>query len=133
MASSREYVSRHIYRTPSGQFWDDREGVRVSERRGVSAGKASERNAARFRDDSGRFTVKLFEVKFDASTRGSRFVSVYGRDVSGPQALVPLAYNPNRSATLAAEQARKWLDANEPGFRHFRIDLGDATSGEDEE
>lgn len=131
MASTREYVSRHIYRTPGGSYVDDRRGVRVSARRGESAEVASKRMSSRFRNETGRFETRLFESNYDSrSISGSWRDVIYGSVSEGPQALVPLAYNPNKEPTLASRQAERWLDEQEPTHRHFRVVLGDERGDE---
>src|SRR6266566_4248708 len=132
-AGSEGATSRHIYRTPSGMYYDDRTGKRLSKRRGEAAHRAAERANARFRDETGKFETRLFEAKYDASYLGSRRAAVYGSDIAGPQAHIPLAYNPNRSARLSDKQARRWLDAQEPSFRHYNVSVGESVSGMDEE
>src|SRR5881396_3889810 len=95
----RTYVSQHIYKTPSGQYWDDRTGKRRTTKRGEASERASERMKARVRDEKGKLTFKRTNVNSDIRRKGTKHTgSPDNEDVE-----VDTVYDPTINEALASQ------------------------------
>jgi len=112
---ARVFVASHIYRTPTGLYYDDRTGKRLTQARGAASGAARERMKARFRDERGRLEFRKLHVTTDGRNKETN-ARKYKQEAE-----VAVSYDPDISAELAEENARKHLDQDEPNFAHFNV------------
>lgn len=122
----RVYVSSHIYKTPSGQFWDDRKGKRITDRRGRSV----ERNAPiqretikdRYRDEQGRLSLRNIKVNSDYRKKGAKHKGSPDND----DFVTTTAWADTMNEEVILENARKHLDKDLPDEDHWNLAyLGD--------
>lgn len=116
---TRTFVSRNVYRTPTGMYYDARTGKRLTGRGGAARERAAKRINARFRDESGKLTFKNVNVKTDGRNKNTGSV-YYDRE-----ATVPISYDPEISPELAEENAIKHLNEDEENVAHFNVEIGE--------
>lgn len=117
----RSYVSSHVYKTPTGLYFDDRTGKRLTARRGEASGRAKIRMAARVRDEDGKLSFKRINVTTDGRVKGERGAKYYERPAE-----VSVSYDPEIDEELALRNAAKHLDEDEPEIIHFNVELAEA-------
>lgn len=117
MKTKREYVSRHIYKTPSGLYYDDRSGKRRTAKRGEASARSAQRMKARVRDEGGKLTFKRTSVNTDIRKKGTKHTgSPDNEDVE-----VDTIYDPSINEALASQYIERRLDSEEPTYDHFNI------------
>jgi len=118
--TTRSYVSAHVYQTPSGSYYDDRIGKRLTARRGSAAGNAQRRMQARVREEeTGRLTFKRIKVKADTRERKP------GKHTGSPddiEAEIDTVYDPDINETFFQRYAEKRLDEAFADFEHWNVE-----------
>lgn len=111
----REFVSKNVYRTPSGLYFDQRTGKRISGAKGRAADAASKRIGTRVRDEKGKLSFKIIHVRSDSRDRETG-ATRYNQPVD-----VATSYEPSKDINAALESARRNLDEDEPERAHFNV------------
>lgn len=115
--TNREYISKHIYKTPSGQYWDDRTGKRRTAKRGEASAASVQRMKARVRDETGKLTFKRISVNTDIRKKGTKHTgSPDNEDVEADT-----VYDPMINEALASQYVERRLDTEQPDYDHFNI------------
>lgn len=116
----RSYVSSHVYRTPTGLYYDDRTGDRLTARRGQASERAKERMKARIQDENGKLGYKQINIITDGRAKGEHGAKYYHRPAE-----VSVSYDPEINEKLALKNAAKHLDEDEPEIVHFNVHLSE--------
>ena len=119
----RSYVSRHVYSTPSGAYYDDRTRKRLTSRRGAAAGRANERMKARYRDEGGKLTFKRLKVNSDTRQKGTKHTG----SPDNADFETDSIYDPDINEELASRYVEKRLNQEDANYDHFNLSFqGDA-------
>jgi len=122
--TARSYVSSHVYLTPTGMYYDDRTGKRLTGRRGAASGRSHERMKARVRDESRKLSYKRIKVNTDFRDRQAK-----GKHVGSPNNAdfeVDTIYDSDINESLASSYVEKRLDREDAENDHFNVSfLGD--------
>jgi len=117
---NRQYVSRHTYRTPTGLYYDDRTGKRLTGARGRSNAANASRMKARVRDESGRLSFIRVKGKSDIRNLAEKKKRETPDEADFESDSV---YDPDINETLASQYVESRLDAEDPGFAHFNVQI----------
>ncbi len=121
MTVKRSYVSSHIYKTPSGQFWDDRTSKRITNRRGASiernVPKQRERMAVRIRDEHGRLSFR--RVKAISDIRSKKAKGAHTGSPGEMEFEEVTIYKPESS--FAHDYVENRANAADEEYSHFNV------------
>jgi len=115
----RSYISSHVYTTPTGLYYDDRTGERLTARRGAAAGIAQQRMQARVRDEeTGRLTFKRIRVKADIRLKGTKHTG----SPDDEESEIDTVYDPDINETFFQRYAEKRLDEAFADYDHWNVE-----------
>ena len=114
--TQRTYISKHTYKTPSGLYYNDQTGKRLTGKRGRANESNSKRMQARIRDESGKLSFRRVKVESDSQMIGNKTISPTTVTLEADT-----IYDHEKNETYFQEYVRKNLDREDEGYEHFNI------------
>lgn len=117
--TKREYVSAHTYKTPSGMYYNDRTGKRVTARRGHASEASADRMHARVRDDHGKLTFR--RIKANSDTRSKAEGKKHTGSPDNADVEADTIYDPAKNEALASEYVERKLNQESTTDSFFNV------------